>query len=221
MTRHHPRLVRRPRHPGLRGFTLIEVIVVVAIIALLAAIIVPVVAGQINKAKLTSQAADLKEIGNAYNRLFIDTQMWPHWTNPLMWDPTSPTGSGGVVALGNAAPNTANALWTPPPSTGPYNAASWKGPYLNTNDRFFTSSATSGVPGVRDRWDRPYQINHIPTNPGATPPFWGSIIIYSLGPNGTVDPATTTAVTNLTSPGCPPASATNDDVCYVITVRVR
>jgi prepilin-type N-terminal cleavage/methylation domain-containing protein len=196
-----------------QGFTLVEIIVVVAIIGLLAAIVVPVVAGQISKAKITSQQADLKEIGNAYTHFYIDTQMWPAANSNGVWDPNNPVQVDAVSMSGPTA------IWT---AAGLVNTATlvtaqnnWKGPYLNTADKAFATAANAA--GVKDRWGNQYSITYDPPTvvTGAIP--GGAIVIWSKGPNGVDDGTGASVKTN----GTCPSPALGDDICYVIAQKVK
>ncbi|MGI5817594.1 MAG: DUF1559 domain-containing protein [Armatimonadota bacterium] len=86
---------------GKRGFTLIELLVVIAIIAILAAILFPVFARAREKARQSSCASNLKQIGTAfmmyaqdYDEMFMDILMhrdissssvdWNGWNRVLM-----------------------------------------------------------------------------------------------------------------------------------------
>ena len=198
------------RRSAQQGFTLIEVIVVVAIIGLLAAIVVPVVAGKIQEAKVTSQQADLKEISNAFNRFFVDTQLWPDPGGANTWDPS--TGTAFAPAQLTAATGN-KAIWLAPAAgTGAAAtlATTWKGPYLNSNDQVFASGTAAVTTGMRDRWNMPLYFAY---NTALT----GSIVIASSGPDATIAAATKTA---MAAGGCPAAGAT-DDVCQVVTLRTK
>jgi prepilin-type N-terminal cleavage/methylation domain-containing protein/prepilin-type processing-associated H-X9-DG protein len=78
---------------GRAGFTLVELLVVIAVIAILAAILYPVLAAAREKARQTSCASNLKQIGNAvqmYNQDYDGT--YP--TNPI------PTGISNPEQIG-------------------------------------------------------------------------------------------------------------------------
>jgi len=74
-----------------RGFTLIELLVVIAIIAILAAILFPVFAKVREKARQTSCASNLKQIGLAEAQYAQDND--EVYTGPYRWDGT-PWGAG-------------------------------------------------------------------------------------------------------------------------------
>jgi len=72
-----------------RGFTLIELLVVIAIIAILAAILFPVFAQAREKARQTTCASNLKQIGTAFMMYVQDyDETYPPWTGACP-DPTA------------------------------------------------------------------------------------------------------------------------------------
>ena len=74
-----------------RGFTLIELLVVIAIIAILAAILFPVFATAREKARQTTCASNLKQIGIAFTQYQQDYDE----CNPMVWIYTgAPSGWG-------------------------------------------------------------------------------------------------------------------------------
>src|SRR5437867_3564303 len=78
---------------GRAGFTLVELLVVIAVIAILAAILYPVLAAAREKARQTSCASNLKQIGNAvqmYNQDYDGT--YP--TNPYPGSMSNPEQQG-------------------------------------------------------------------------------------------------------------------------------
>jgi len=79
------------------GFTLIELLVVIAIIAILAAILFPVFAKAREKARQSSCASNLKQIGLGYVQYRQDYDE----TSPLSWPVTGPEGTRATSCGGN------------------------------------------------------------------------------------------------------------------------
>lgn len=105
------------------GFTLVEMLIVIAIIAVLVAVSIPVVTGQLEKAR---EAADAANIRAAYAEVMIDalggdaasytktvtiTQKDAEWTSTITW-PEGLTGADEDVTVGGKA------TITHTPSTG-------------------------------------------------------------------------------------------------------
>src|SRR5271155_883093 len=76
-----------------KGFTLIELLVVIAIIAILAAILFPVFAKVREKARQTSCASNMKELGLAFAQYTED------------YDETYPFAQDDHYIYGNSDPN--------------------------------------------------------------------------------------------------------------------
>src|SRR3954462_5319454 len=95
--------------PKRQGFTLIELLVVIAIIAILAAILFPVFSKAREKARQTTCASNLKEIGLALQQYVQDyDSVFPH--GYVIYDNTSascvPTKNWYVLQVGfDAATN--------------------------------------------------------------------------------------------------------------------
>ena len=68
---------RRPRTPGARAFTLIEILVVVLIIGILAAIVAPRVIGRTDEARRTRVVAELRNIESALAMYKLDNGTYP------------------------------------------------------------------------------------------------------------------------------------------------
>ena len=113
---------------GRSGFTLIELLVVIAIIAILAAILFPVFARVREKARQTSCASNLRQIGTGfqlyvqdYDELLPDRRDlklslpggWRPWT---VWPPSDPRGGWAAVVLDPYVRN--GAIWSCPSVTG-------------------------------------------------------------------------------------------------------
>jgi general secretion pathway protein G len=158
-----------------QGFTLIEVIVVAGIIAILAGILVPLIFKEIDEAKITRAAADIKSIMNGMIVHRKDTGQWPVFDASCAATVTLLTGQGnppaGLAAMGYDTGN--SSLYDDHLSRNPnscYN--NWKGPY------FAIVSP--------DPWG-----NHYMTNADAFPLKGRPVWIISAGPNGkTETPAT-------------------------------
>lgn len=96
-----------------RGFTLIELLVVIAIIAILAAILFPVFASAREKARQTTCASNLKQLGLAFLQYTIDNDdalvskyTYGHFTS---------TGSSPLEGyIKNQAANTVSTVWVCP-----------------------------------------------------------------------------------------------------------
>ncbi|MEK6743446.1 MAG: type II secretion system protein GspG [Nitrospirota bacterium] len=162
------------------GFTLVEVIVVAGIIAILAGILVPLILKEIDEARISRAAADVRSISNALIILKKDTGQWPI---------TATCGTANTLLQGQGAlPTIVGTGWT---TTTPdqYDnylmvddngcwPVKWKGPYL------------AGVNA--DPWGNAYI-----TNADNFLAASGAVWIISAGPDGVID----TSVTNSTIVG--------------------
>lgn len=92
-------MCKRMKNGKKKGFTLIELIVVIAILAILAAILVPLVSGYTNKARVNTAVSDAKTIVNAVDTFNTDATA----TSTIAEDtkvsalPVSIVGSTGYV----------------------------------------------------------------------------------------------------------------------------
>ncbi|MGC2062264.1 MAG: type II secretion system protein GspG [Thermodesulfovibrionales bacterium] len=156
------------------GFTLIEVIVVAGIIAVLAGILVPIIFKEIDEARKTRAAADVKSISTALMVLRKDTGQWPisdtcSNTVTMLTGTVTPTGaipSSFAAGWDSSSQNTFNNyLATDNNGCWP---TTWKGPYMATVNA--------------DPWGRVYVLN---ANAflAASGPVW----LLSAGPDGNVD----------------------------------
>jgi general secretion pathway protein G len=78
--------------PGIRGFTLIEILVVVVIIGILGAVIVPNLLGRPDQARITAAQSDLRSLANALDMYRLDNFHYPSSDQGLEALVTSPSG---------------------------------------------------------------------------------------------------------------------------------
>jgi len=180
------------------GFSLIEIIVAVSVLSILAAVMVPVVSGVIDDARVTNAETDLATIKTAYNQFFTDTGQWPGNGNGT-WnrnDMTDTLGSNNYVLFTNSG-----------------NDNGWNGPYLenwamgsNGNPAF--TNATNDE-GILDPWGYRYRISGFAVGSVPEAPF-GALVAYSRGPNNTLDTGNADLALG---------NAQGDDIVKVITVK--
>jgi len=154
-----------------KGFTLIEVIVVAAIIAILVGILVPILFKEVDEARITRAAADVRSISTAMFIFRKDTAQWPYLSDDCSTVTTLVQGdgnppSGDISALGYDTSVTKSFNYYLQGNNGCY--PNWKGPYM------------AGV--TPDPWGRKYYVNS-KQFPLPTEPVW----IISAGPNGTLE----------------------------------
>jgi len=193
------------------GFTLVEVVVVIAVVALLAAILAPLIAKNIDDAKLARAENEAQVIAAGLAGFYKDVGRWPtmdatgtyNGVTQLVtgtaaepgttvssngWD--SDTTGAGIDYLENHLYNNTPKGAAAYPTTG---KRAWHGPYLND------------VP--LDPWGTPYMVN-IEATDSTTAVEKGFVI--SAGPNGVMD--TTEAAVRATVPQ-------GDDIAVSFYVR--
>jgi len=126
------------------GFTLIEVVIVLAVVAILAAVLVPMVASNLQQARTAKAASDVAAIGQAMVRFRQDLGVWPVRVTaaPLV-------GAAELAGPGTVPPAAAGATWQGrAPTLGlefhllenggaylrgpsPQGLPAWNGPYLS------------------------------------------------------------------------------------------
>ena len=164
------------------GFTLVEVVIVLAVIAILSAVLMPMIAKNIESARMARASADTATIAKAIVAFFQDLGQWPVYrggTAHYLLFSAQDADNNGVPDLGSIPPgwNTAgrplslhfeliangNAR-TPGPS--PDGLPVWNGPYLTQMDV--------------DPWGTPYLVNARWLTDTATAN--GGVYVISAGP---------------------------------------
>jgi general secretion pathway protein G len=156
---------------GEKGFTLIEVIVVAGIIAILAGILVPLIFKEIDEARLSRAAADVRSIYAAMLVFKKDTANWPSMDATCADNVTLLVGKGSfptnLAAMGYVTTTTSSYLdHLVADTNGCYN--NWKGPYI--------ADVTA------DPWGNAYL-----TNADGFKIIGREVWIISAGPNGVMD----------------------------------
>jgi prepilin-type N-terminal cleavage/methylation domain-containing protein len=196
---------------GRAGFTLVEVVVVIAVVALLAAILAPLIAKNIDDAKVARAENEAQVIAAGLAAFYKDVGRWPtmdatgtyNGVTQLAtgtaadpgttvasngWD--SDTSGAGIDFLENHLYNNTPKGAAAYPTTG---KRAWHGPYLNE--------------APLDPWGTPYMVN-IEATDSTTAVEKGFVI--SAGPNGVMD--TTEAAVRATVPQ-------GDDIAVSFYVR--
>lgn len=174
-----------------KGFTLIEVIVVAGIIAILAGILVPMIFGQVDEAKKTRALAEAKSIQSALIAFKKDVGVWPYNSG------TFGSTTSDVTMLVTGSPADISAADLAQLTALGYNT----GKVERLSDHL--SDATKAIAIYGDKWKGPY-LSETPMDPWGkayivpvslmvptTPPYTGSIWIFSPGPGGVYDIDTT------------------------------
>ncbi len=194
-----------------KGFTLVEVVVVIAVVALLAAIMTPLIAKNIDDAKMGRAENEAEVIAAAVGNFYKDVGRWPTMGSAGTYNgvTTLVTGNstvaGATISSNGWVSSTTGAsvdflenhlLNNTPKGAAAYptsGSGAWEGPYL------------SAAP--LDPWGSPYMINIAATD--ATSSSHKGLVISS-GPNGVMDTAFATTRTSL--PG-------GDDIAVSFFVR--
>jgi prepilin-type N-terminal cleavage/methylation domain-containing protein len=201
----------RERIRGNAGFTLVEVVVVIAVVALLAAILAPLIAKNIDDAKLARAENEAHVIAAALGTFYKDVGRWPTMNAAGTYNTITTLASGTAADPGTAVGTNGwdsdttqaavdfleNHLYeNTPKGTGAYPTTgrrAWRGPYLN------------GVP--LDPWGTPYMVNVEATD---TTSAVEKGFVISAGPNGVMD--TPFGAVRATTPG-------GDDIAVSFYVR--
>ena len=181
------------------GFSLIEIVVAISIISILAAVMVPVVSGIMDDARVATVKSDLAVIKKAYLEYFTDTGRWPgndgnYWDRNTFNDPLD---SDNYLLYSDTR-----------------NTNGWDGPYLEkgalgadgTNMAFCDSG--NGV-GLLDPWGYRYRVRGLAAGAQAGVPS-GALVIYSRGPDNQLD----TSDANMAV-----GRGGDDDVVMIVTVK--
>lgn len=190
-----------------RGLTLLELVVVVALLVVLAGFIIPLAAGQIDKARTTATNANLVLIRDAIMGtsdkpgFYTDTGQFPKTLKDLFIDPFAST----------------DPLATFNRDTG----RGWHGPYLiptgSTYPNNFTSTYLAGDPAILDAWGQPIVIQIPDPNQFGATASQSFIRLVSAGPNGVVDTQQNAVdPSNTNNVPYPIASSRGDDLVLFI-----
>jgi len=199
------------RNHGRAGFTLVEVVVVIAVVALLAAILAPLIAKNIDDAKLARAENEAQVLAAGLAAFYKDVGRWPTMDATSTYNGVTQLATGNAVNPGTAIASNGwdsdttgaaidyleNHLYnnTPKgaaayPTTG---KRAWRGPYINE--------------APLDPWGTPYMVNIEATD---TTSAVEKGFVISAGPNGVMD--TTEAALRATVPA-------GDDIAVSFYVR--
>ena len=173
---------------GRAGFTLVEVVVVIAVVALLAAILAPLIAKNIDDAKLARAENEAMVLASGMAAFYKDVGRWPTMDATGTYNGVTTLTAGSAAAPGTAVGSNGwdsdttqaaidfmeNHLYnnTPKgaaayPTTG---KRAWRGPYINE--------------APLDPWGTPYMVNIEATD---TTSAVEKGFVISAGPNGVMD----------------------------------
>ncbi len=143
------------------GFTLIEAVIVLAVIAILSAVLVPMVAQNIQSARLARAASDTALIGKAMVSFYQDLDQWPVYRSGIahfLLFSAPDANQDGIPDMGSipTAWNTVGRYLSlhfelvgngnnRSPGPSPTGLPAWNGPYLTGMDV--------------DPWGTPYLVN--------------------------------------------------------------
>lgn len=212
-----------------RAFTLVEMVVVIAVVALLSAIIVPLVAKQIDDSKIAKAKNELVVMAAAINKFRIDVGLWPGMVSGAVnvltlvsgtavdadVDPDNDALDYGFAGAGNegwycnscADPGAADTF------DNSLNVNSFQG-----NDDLYPTTGETRWKGPylppigMDPWGRPYMCNI-----GAAFMESGNlVVVMSAGPNGIID---TTYDEDHYGAASTVAAPSGDDIWVVIYIK--
>lgn len=210
-----------------QAFTLVEMVVVIAVVALLSAIIVPLVAKQIDDGKISKAKNELVLLAAAINKFRIDVSLWPGGgADPLETlvsgtavdadiDPSSGATLYGFLADGNE-------MWyhgisgnndTADIFDNNLNANNFKGDdnyYATTGESRWRGPYTP--PTGMDPWGHPYMCNIGAALTGSK----NLVVVMSAGPNGVID---TTFDEDHYGAASTVAAPSGDDLWIVVYIR--
>lgn len=216
-----------------RGFTLVEAIVVIAVVAVLSAIIVPLVAKQIENAKIGRARSECREIAAAIGRFYKDTGVWPaaiargggrvdHQLNRLVSGSSYSAMSSMITSSSDGTnygyASSANDNWFDGGGTVASTAVDIFDNHLNMNkpeDDATAAYETTGevcwkgpyMPPINtDPWGHYYCCNIAKAYSGTK-----QCVVISAGPNGAFDTAN--------NPDASVSSPTGDDIWEVVHIR--
>jgi general secretion pathway protein G len=177
------------------GFTLIELVVVVAILAVLAGVLVPMVSGEVDDARVARAQTDMKTIGNALTTYRTHTGIWPSNT----------VTNGAPASYGNTSEDCAQFTCL---YANTFNFANWGGPYLNSGFRsgntWRVAGSTPGQ-GLLDPWGHAYKVWFYAVN--GQMGVGGGLLLVCAGPDGVVNTTRANAANGV---------AQGDDAVYIV-----